>query len=369
MTGTERWPRPFDVLTDGGDEHVDSETPVDGSDSAKTAPGTNARRELREGCSVIERTLDSTDSLAALRSAVESANRIYLTSCGSSHWAGMTAARLLTRAGYDARATYASEFAFGNPPVDEDTLVVGLSQSGATSETILALEEATERGAKTGAITNTEGSRLDELVDHSFVTPAGAERAVLATKSVDAALTASYLLAGTSPDVFRREADACRQVFEVPLVDSVAALSTTNRAYTLGVGPAYGLAGEAATKFGEGPLVQTTPLPATEINHGPIANARNTPVFLFATNPAASHVYGGVVDDLSSSGARPVVVHHGDVDADPTVPTVELPGDGETVLPALKFVQRVAVAAAIERGGDPDSPPSLSKHVERSDLH
>lgn len=358
---------------EGGAPNRDGETAPPGGPGTDATPeeaalGANARRELEEGCAAIERTLDAADDLDALRSAIERADRIYLTSCGSSHWAGVTAAKLLSRAGHDARATYASEFAFGDPPVDEDTLVVGLSQSGETTETVHAVRRASDRGAETGTVTNTADSTLDAVADHSFVTPAGEERAVLATKSVDAALTAAYLLAGTAPETLRAAAESCRAVLDVPLVDGVASLSTTNRAYALGVGPAYGLAGEAATKFGEGPLVQTTPLPATEINHGPIANTRGTPVFLFATNPTAAHVYDGVVDDLSAAGARPVVVHHGDVDVDAPVPAVELPGDGETVLPALKYVQRVAVAAAVERDVDPDSPPSLSKHVERSDL-
>jgi glucosamine--fructose-6-phosphate aminotransferase (isomerizing) len=368
MTNEKRDPRANEFL---GDENTDVpsavSSPVD-SDDDSGGLGSNAKRELREGCSAVERVLDASDDLESLRTAVESASRIYLTSCGSSHWAGVMASRLLSRAGYEARPMYASEFIFGDPPLDGDTLVVGLSQSGETTETVHAIERARERGAQTGAITNTAGSRLDDLAGNSFATPVGDERAVLATKSVDAAVVTAYLLAGTSPDVLRRSAEECRRTLETSLVDAVAALSTTNRAYALGVGPAYGLAGEAATKFGEGPLVQTTALPATEINHGPIANARGTPVFLFATHAPANHVYDGVVDDLSAAGARPFVVHHGNVDVDSTVPAVELPGDGETVLPALKFVQRLAVEAALERGNDPDSPPSLSKHVERSDL-
>lgn len=326
-----------------------------------SALGSNAQRELVEGVDAVAETAGV--DVSAFHDALRDADRVTLVGCGSSFWTAAMTASVFREHGHDADAVYASEFFLTEYRVPD--LVVGFSQSGETTETVRALERAADEGATVGAVVNTGGSTMTELADVAVVTPAGDENAVLATKSVDAALAVAYRLVD-GPDL-AAVAERCRRALDVDVTGLVDRFVEAERAYALGVGGGYGLAGEAATKLGEGPLVQTTPLPALEMNHGYISNAAGVPTALFVTDDVDATVYREVVDDLRERGAIPLVV--APPGEDYGAPTrVTLSDAPETLLPALKVVQRLAVESAIERGYDPDSPPGLSKHVERDDI-
>ncbi|QGN07025.1 SIS domain-containing protein [Halorhabdus sp. CBA1104] len=330
--------------------------------------GEHAHREIRDGCDVIETVVSNTDPIERVAEPLLSADRVTFLGCGSSYWSGVVGRALLRNAGVDAHVEYAPEFLYESPPIGETDVAVGLSQSGETTETIRALETAADNGATTVAITNTDGSTLAEMAHHTIVTPAGDERAVMATKSVDAVVTTLYLLAdriGGSgwQTALAGATDRVEAVIESDVSEVVSVLTDAECAYTLGTGGAYGLAGEAATKLGEAMLLHTTALPTLEINHGPIANVAGDVVIWYALDNAGAPVSDHVLDGLRDAGARTVVVHPHGTSYDATA-TIELPASVETLLPALKLTQRVAYAGAMELGYDPDSPPQLSKHVE-----
>ncbi|WP_181684606.1 SIS domain-containing protein [Halorhabdus salina] len=330
--------------------------------------GEYAHRELRDGCDVIETVASNTDAIERVADPLLAADRVTFLGCGSSYWSGVVGRALLRDADVTAHVEYAPEFLYGSPPIAETDVAVGLSQSGETTETIRALETAADNGATTVAMTNTAGSTLAEIAEHTVVTPAGEERAVMATKSVDAIVTTLYLLADRIGGPAWRTAltaatDSVGAVIESDVSEVVPTLTDAERAYTLGTGAAYGLAGEAATKLGEAMLLHTTPLPTLEINHGPIANVADDVVIWYALDNAGTAVPDHVLDALEDAGARTVVVHPHGTTYDATA-TIELPESAATILPALKLTQRLAYAGAMELGYDPDNPPQLSKHVE-----
>lgn len=332
---------------------------------------THVRRELEAGCTVIADTVARTAELRSLGDYLSGADRLYFLGCGSSYWVGEIGAAAFRSAGVDARAVASSEFLFSSYPVSETTAVVGLSQSGQTTETVRALERVERRGGMTAAVTNTAGSTLDRTAEASVVTPAGEERAVLATKSVDAAVAATTSLTdgvGASGSYEAREGvvDACRAMLETDVTPGVELLRGAERAYALGTDRSYGLAGECATKLGEGGLIGTTPLPALEVTHGPISNAAGVPVLLFALDTDLVAVYEDLLVELDDAGAETLVVHPPSVEYVADV-SVEVP-TGESVLPALKYVQRLTLAVALDRGLDPDNPPELSKYVSWDSL-
>lgn len=327
------------------------------------------RTEIREGCDAIEETQRHADELAEIAAEVGDAERIYAVGMGSSYWTAVMAAAVFRDVGRDATAVSASEFAFTPHPADESTVVVGFSESGETGETIHAMETAREAGATTVSIVNTGESTLDDLADYSFVTPAGVQHTVLATKSVDSALTAAYVVAdavagGEYVDL-TGEADYCQTMLDVDVSAAVAALTDVGSVYALGVGSGYGLAGEAATKLGEGPLVHTSPLPLLEIDHGPHGNVEGDAVIVVATYPIDPGIYEDTVAMLQEVGATTIVLSPQGADYGGDV-TISYPAESETVLPAMKAVQRVAVDLGVERDVEVDHLPDLDDEIDLS---
>jgi len=331
---------------------------------------TATETEIREGCDAIDRTLDDQEALADVGEAVADARRVYLVGCGSSYWVGVLASNLLREAGVDATAVAASELLFGDYRLDGDTVVLTYSQSGETTETVRALQMAGEAGARTASITNTAGSTLATTADHAYVTEAGDEESVLATKSVDTAVTASYLVA-RAVDGGRGEvtwtAETCEAVTDLDLAAAVEAFRDAEHCYTIGTGVDHGLAGEAATKFGEGPLVHSTPMPAMEISHGPRANVDDDPVLLVVSDPTIAESYEPLIEELQDAGAAVVVLQPEGVDLAGDA-TIDVPTGEPQFLYALKAIQQLTLALALDRGLDPDDPPELTKHIERDVL-
>ncbi|WP_135666031.1 SIS domain-containing protein [Halorhabdus rudnickae] len=330
-------------------------------------PGSQSHSEIREGCTVIEKMVEDREPLAGLSDRIDQVDSVYFVGCGSSYWTGVIGQYLLFDVGIDARVEFASEFASAHFPVDDQTLVVGLSQSGETTETVQAIELAATRGAQTAAITNSADSTLDRITDVSYVIPAGTEEAIMATKSVDGAVTAMYLIAdrlsSTSHDL-STAAKESRKALDVDISAAVDLLETADRLYTLGSGSYYGLAGEAATKFAESTLQHATPLPTLEIGHGPIANVNGDLALLFAMGDVEPTIHQHMIENLHEAGAETLVIHPAE---ESYRATASIPlATSSTVLKPLKITQRLAYNGAMSLGYDPDNPPQLSKHVEIS---
>lgn len=325
------------------------------------------RSEIREGPAVVEAVWDDQGALSDIGSELAAADRLYFLGCGSSYWTGEIIAASFRARGVDARTVQSSEFLFTNHRTGRDTIAVGLSQSGETTETVRALEHADEQGASTVALTNSAESSLATVADRRYITPAGTEHAVLATKSVNATVAAGALLVnGDNSLALKNTVEGMQTALQRDVTAAADLFDDANRAYTVGSRVRFGLAGEAATKLGEGPLVQTTPLPGLEITHGPISNAAGVPVVLFTPVPSESKVFEKLLTELDDAGAQTLVVGPGadDFEAHATIP---LPNTG-TVLPSLTVLQRLTLNLSKRRGLNPDSPPQLSKHVEWEQL-
>ena len=324
--------------------------------------------EIREGCAAIETTLSDRPALSAIADDIAAGATYYFIGCGSSYWVSSIAAHWFRDAGADARAVTASEFYFGEYAVD-DAVVVAYSQSGETTETVRAFESAAENGAETVAITNTEGSTLAETADHTYVTQAGVEESVLATKSVDTAVTASYVLSQhlAGDEDMTWTAETCETITDLSFEDAVETFRDAEHTYTLGTGIDYALAGEAARKFGEGPLIHSTPMPAMEISHGPRANVDGDPVLLVISDPEMVEAYESLIEELKEAGARLVAIHPEGVSV-PVEATIAVPTGDPQFLYTLKAIQQLTFELAVDRDLNPDSPPSLTKHVERDEL-
>jgi glucosamine--fructose-6-phosphate aminotransferase (isomerizing) len=279
----------------------------------------------------------------------------------------------------------ASEWIYRNPVIDERTLVIGMSQSGETRDTINAMTLARAKGARTMAITNMMGSQITREVDSSLFTRAGIEMAVAASKTFTAQVSLLYLLALKLAQV--RETMS-PQLFAV-IVDHLNKLPSRmadfldgdhpieeiaqrfhDRDFFLYLGRHIGLpvALEGALKLKEISYIPTEAYSAGEMKHGPIALLdEDTPVVVVATN---LHVYDKIVSNIQEVRARGAHViaiatdgnediqHH----ADDVIYVPKTPAFLQAVLAVIPL-QLLAYRIARLRGLNVDQPRNLAKTV------
>ncbi|MFC7236102.1 glutamine--fructose-6-phosphate transaminase (isomerizing) [Halosegnis marinus] len=259
-------------------------------------------KEIHEQPHALERTLQGrldaeagTPTLDFPPGAFADAERVHLVGCGTSNYAAEYGATLLRRWGVEAQALLASEYTGAAPRVDGDTLVVAVTQSGETADTLSALRFAAERGARTLAVTNVVGSTAARECDDAMFIRAGPEIGVAASKTFSSQVASLVLLAATlvrdgegAPgeevrDTLRALADLPDQVATV--LDGTTARSVAERYagresyFFIGRGLAYPVAMEGALKFKEISYEHAEGFPAGELKHGPLALVtEHTPV-------------------------------------------------------------------------------------------
>ena len=316
-----------------------------------------------------------------------SADRIIIAACGTSWHAGLVGEYLfeeLTR--IPVEVEYASEFRYRNPVINTSDIVIAISQSGETADTLAALKLAKERGAFIYGICNVVGSSIARLTDSGTYTHAGPEIGVASTKAFTTQLTVLTLLAlhlghkkGTiDHDTYRR---LCKELAHIP--DLVAKTLEMNkdkvleiaREYKdvsnciyLGRGYNFPVALEGALKLKEISYIHAEGYPAAEMKHGPIALIdENMPVVFLA--PSKGH-YEKVVSNAQEIKARKgkiiAVVTEYDCQMSSLADHVlEIPEVDELFSPILSVIplQLLSYHIATMRGCNVDQPRNLAKSV------
>jgi glucosamine--fructose-6-phosphate aminotransferase (isomerizing) len=289
-------------------------------------------------------------------------------------------------AGLPAEVDIASEYRYRNPLIGPGDLVVGISQSGETADTLGALRVARERGARVVALTNVMGSQVTRETDGVLYTRAGLEIGVAATKTFVAQLALVYLLAlrlaelrGALPAP--RIAELVRALRRLPHLAEELLVGLEERIdevaewcwqadFFLYIGRHAGvpIALEGALKLKEISYVSTDAYAAGEMKHGPIAMLdERTPVVAVATNsPVLAKVINNI-DEVSARGAKVIAVTTtGDTTVAPHVAdTIEVPATDAIIEPLLAVIplQLLAYKIAMRRGLNPDQPRNLAKTV------
>ena len=351
-------------------------------------------KEIHEQPRVIRDTLAgrlvdgrlSIDELDLSHEELNLIDRVYVIACGTSYHAGLIAKNLIEGwARIPCEVEVASEFRYRNPIITPTTLVVAVSQSGETADTLAAIRDARVKGARVFGITNVVGSPVAREADGVIYTKANKEIAVASTKSFLGQVASLTLLALLLAQVkgklkmnqvrllFRELADTAEQV-EVILSDTGAiedaarACKDAKSALFIGRGMGAAIAYEGALKLKEISYLHAEAYPAGEMKHGPIALIdEGFPVIAIATQ---SPVYDKVVSNLQESKARGAMVvaiaTEGDQDirahADHVIyiPKVR---DAFSAITASVPLQLLARAIAVERGCDVDQPRNLAKSV------
>jgi glutamine---fructose-6-phosphate transaminase (isomerizing) len=345
----------------------------------------HAFRETVRGRISAEHTIQL-DELALTEDEVRALTKLYIVACGTSYHAGMLAKYLVERwARLPVEIDVASEFRYRDPVLDEHTLVVAISQSGETADTLAGIREAKSKGAKVMAVTNVVGSSVTREADAVIYTHAGPEIGVAATKTFMAQIGALYVVAAylaqerglLSKDAAREIArdleaipDGIEQILtDTKLIEEAAAYyKDAPNALFLGRGVGVPIAFEGALKLKEISYLHAEGYAAGEMKHGPIALLdKGMPVVVVAT---AGAVYDKVVSNIQEVLARDsdviAVASEGDEHMGRFARFVFfVPKASEAASAVLAVVplQLFAYHVAKLRGANVDRPRNLAKSV------
>ena len=301
---------------------------------------------------------------------------VQFVACGTSYHAALYGTQLFRQAGIPAQAFLASEYASSPPPIG-DSLVVGVTQSGETADTLSALREADRRGARTLAVTNTVGSTAARECDHVFYIRAGPEIGVAATKTFASQLAALNLLVlgisgGNARDIVPALRDLPGDVQALLDDSSARAIAETYEDapsyFFIGRGYHYPVALEGALKMKEISYKHAEGFAAGELKHGPLALVtEETPVFAVVTGTGESaRKTIGNVKEVEARDAPVVAVTDGVSDvvryADHVLQVPETHPRAASVLANVQL-QLVSYHVANRLGRSIDKPRNLAKSV------
>lgn len=314
------------------------------------------------------------------------AKQIIIVACGTSWHAGLIGKRLLEEFCHiPVEVAYASEFRYSSTPIDKDVLVIAISQSGETADTLAAVQMASEKGAFIYGICNTVGSSIPRHTDTGSYIHVGPEIGVASTKAFTGQVTVLTMLAlvlAKEKKSMSRKAyeEVVKELLMIPermeeILKTDKQIEPLSRSFTfahnfiyMGRGYGYPVALEGALKLKEISYIHAEGYPAAEMKHGPIALIDNEmPVVIVATH---TDLYDKVVSNIQEIKARKgriiAIVTKGDtVIKNLADVTIEIPPIIDCLEPLITTIplQLLAYHIAVCKGLDVDMPRNLAKSV------
>lgn len=317
---------------------------------------------------------------------LKNCERVCVVACGTAMHAGLVAQSLIRsilRMHMDVE--YASEFMYMDPVIDDKTLVLAISQSGETIDTLEALKYARSQGAKSIAVINVKGSSIARESDYVMYTYAGPEIAVASTKAYTTQMAALFALIGRMAvvrgafneeqekafvDALMQAPDAIQQVLDrkEEMHHIARGLLEAKDAFMLGRGLDYAILLEGALKLKEVSYIHTEAYASGELKHGTIALiTEKTPVVALVTQERVRDKELSNIREVQSRGASVVILIKDGIDladADYThVFTLPAMDDVAMAFPASAALQLLAYYVSMDRGLDVDKPRNLAKVV------
>jgi glutamine---fructose-6-phosphate transaminase (isomerizing) len=326
------------------------------------------------------------DEIGIARERLTAIKKIFIVACGTSWHAGLVGKFIIEEmAAIPTEVDIASEFRYRKPLVNSDMLLIAITQSGETADTLAAMREAKARGATVVTICNVVGSTASREADGVVYTHAGPEIGVASTKAFTAQLTALYLFglflgsvrsALTPDDIRKWLADLVHvpKLVEQCLEQNDAIEQIARRYFKatdflyLGRGPNYPVALEGALKLKEISYIHAEGYPAGEMKHGPIALIdENMPVVVLAgRNSVYEKILANIQEVKARSGIVIALANEGDPELAKLVDHVIIvPRTNPLLLPIIMSIplQLLAYHIAVLRGADVDQPRNLAKSV------
>lgn len=350
-------------------------------------------KEIFEQPQVLKKTLDSLirdgellPDLGDLKKSFFALQKICFIGCGSAYHAGLAGKILTERIGnITCTAETASEFRYGNTPLDSKTLCIFISQSGETADTLAALMKAKEKKAKTLAVINVRGSSIGRESDNVIYTEAGPEIAVATTKAYTAQLVSLYLFALCFAherwQIKRSERDSLLSELRLlpakvqRVIDSrdktelfSALFDEGAEGWFIGRGSDYAAAMEGSLKMKEISYINTGAYPAGELKHGTISLlGKGTPVVALCCEERLLPKTFANIKEVKARGARVLILAQEKNAASLTDEenVLFLPDtyDGFSCILQAVALQLLSYYTAVKRGCDIDKPKNLAKSV------
>lgn len=324
--------------------------------------------------------------LAEYAEKFKNVDRIIIVACGTSWHAGLVGEYLIEEyARIPVEVEYASEFRYRNPIISEKDIVIAISQSGETADTMAAIELAKEKGATIFGICNVVGSSIPRLTHAGVYTHAGPEIGVASTKAFTAQVTVltlmAFYMAQTKGTITQSrlinlltELERIPELVEKTLLsnDLILAISKkfkdSKNALFLGRGSGFPVALEGALKLKEISYIHAEGYPAAEMKHGPIALIdEEMPVVVIATkNSSYEKVISNIQEVKARKGVVIAIITEGDSEVKKMADyTIEIPHTDEAFLPLLATIplQLLSYHIAVLRECNVDQPRNLAKSV------
>jgi glucosamine--fructose-6-phosphate aminotransferase (isomerizing) len=317
---------------------------------------------------------------------LKNVDRIIIVACGTSWHAGLVGEYLIEEyARVPVEVEYASEFRYRNPIISEKDLVIAISQSGETADTMAAIELAKEKGATIFGVCNVVGASIPRTTNAGVYTHAGPEIGVASTKAFTAQVTVLTLIAfyiaqqrGTItqsklieyltelnqvPELVERALKSNDRVKEI-----AERFKDSTNCLFLGRGSSFPVALEGALKLKEISYIHAEGYPAAEMKHGPIALIDDAmPVIFIATKNSSYEKVVSNIQEVKARGGHVIaIVSEGDTEVrDMAEYVIEIPQTSEAFVPLLATIplQLLAYHIAVMRGCNVDQPRNLAKSV------
>lgn len=326
------------------------------------------------------------DDIKLTKEDLEKITKVYIVACGTAYHAGLVGRYAIEKfAKIPVETDIASEFRYRDPFVDENTLLIVVSQSGETADTLAAVREAKTKGARVLAITNVVGSSVARESHDVFYTWAGPEIAVASTKAYTTQLVAFYMIA---LDLALKKGTVTREFYDsmVNALEGTAVkventlnkfkeiekiayeIKDNNSAFYLGRGLDHAIAMEGALKMKEISYIHTEAFAAGELKHGTIALIEEgTPVIVLATQDALFEKMISNIKEVKARGAHVIAIaKEGNTEIEKVADKVIYIPQVDDVIAGIVSViptQLLAYYTSIARGCDVDKPRNLAKSV------
>ena len=326
------------------------------------------------------------DKINLTKEELENIDKIYIVACGTAYHAGVVGKYVIEKlARIPVEIDIASEFRYRKPIINEKTLMIVMSQSGETADTLAALREAKKQGARVLAITNVVGSSVSREADDVLYTWAGPEIAVASTKAYVTQLIAMYIvalffaeykntLASEQIEALKKEMLELPEKAEEVLKHKEVLQKFASKTYMhkdmffLGRGLDYAVAMEGSLKVKEISYIHSEAYAAGELKHGPIALIENgTVVIALATQEELFDKMVSNIKEVKTRGANVLAfAFEGNETIEKTVDSaLYIPKTVEIFAPVLSVIplQLLSYYMAVQKGCDVDKPRNLAKSV------
>ena len=323
---------------------------------------------------ILKSSLINKDAIKKLAKIIKESKKVILIGCGTAAYCAQFGKYLFAQSGIQTEIYGAYEFKPFAKFCDKNSVVIGISQSGETADTLIALKEAIKYGVRTAAIVNSRGSTMERLVDLIIPIGAGPEIAVVSTKALTSQLATLYLLSKASEGKYLQAKKNIQKLsnklskwlgneLSENIIKLIKKIEHNEHMYVIGKNLNYPAALEFGLKIKETSYIHAESFTAGELKHGVITLIqKGTPCFVLASNDEVKNEVLSSASELKARGGK--IIGISPFESPEFNDLIKTPDMGElTIFGNIIAGQLLGYYLGVSRGADPDKPRNLAKSV------